>query len=157
DLFRDQQQAFQTWHEAEPDLPLAWHWLTTPDEAASGFNALFATSRREQRPAKEKAQLAIEHLLSGRACLTHGREILVEAEKLGWSLAYALAWLSVSGGNSVVPPWVRNQFPGAGVLVRRLRDIACGDSACAWCIDRHDARKELVRWFGFSEFRSEPA
>ena len=45
----------------------------------------------------------------------------------GWALAYALAWLSVSGGNSVMPPWVRHQFPEAGQLVRRLRDEACAD------------------------------
>ena len=45
----------------------------------------------------------------------------------GWPLAYALAWLSVAGGNSVMPPWVRHQFPDAGHLVRRLRDYRmCG-------------------------------
>jgi ATP-dependent DNA helicase RecQ len=55
-----------------------------------------------------------------------------------------------------MPPWVRHQFPEAGVLVRRLRDTACTDPACAWCRDRHDARKELARWFGFTDFRPEP-
>ena len=50
---------------------------------------------------------------------------LEAAHKNGWEMAYALAWLSVSGGNSVMPPWVRHQFPGAGRLVRRLRDTAC--------------------------------
>ena len=75
----------------------------------------------------------------------------------GWALAYALAWLSVSGGNSVMPPWVRHQFPEAGRLVRVLRDTACTDPACAWCRERHDARKELARWFGFEDFRPEPS
>ncbi len=73
-----------------------------------------------------------------------------------WSLAYALAWLSVAGGNSVMPPWVRHQFPEAGRLVRLLRDTACADSACGWCRVRHDPRKELKRWFGFDDFRPEP-
>ena len=72
-------------------------------------------------------------------------------------MAYALAWLSVSGGNSVIPPWVRHQFPEAGQLVRRLRDTACGYPNCDWCRERHNARKELTRWFGFSAFRTEPA
>ena len=71
--------------------------------------------------------------------------------------AYALAWLSVAGSNSVVPPWVRHQFPGAGRLVRRLRDTACTDADCQWCRERHDARRELARWFGFDCFRPEPA
>ena len=74
----------------------------------------------------------------------------------GWALAYALAWMSVSGGASVMPPWVRHQFPEAGRLVRRLRDTACADAACQWCRERHDARQELARWFGFSDFRPEP-
>lgn len=56
-----------------------------------------------------------------------------------------------------MPPWVRHQFPEAGILVRRLRDTSCTDDACVWCRTRHDATKELYRWFGFENFRSEPA
>ena len=82
---------------------------------------------------------------------------MAEATRFGWALAYALAWLSVSGGNSVMPPWVRHQFPEAGLLVRRLRDTACTEPACGWCRERHDARRELKKWFGFDEFRPEPA
>ena len=156
DVFRDQHQAFLACNESTPDLLLAWHWLTTVDGAVSGLNAFFSTLRRKPRPADAEACAAIEQRLSGHACLTHGREVLAEAEKLSWGLAYALAWLSVSGGNSVMPPWVRHQFPEAGVLVRRLRDAACDDPDCAWCRERHDAQKELARWFGFSEFRPEP-
>ena len=75
----------------------------------------------------------------------------------GWALAYVLAWLSVSGSNSVMPPWVRHQFPEAGQLVRRLRETPCAAADCEWCAEQHDARKQLARWFGFSDFRSEPA
>ena len=156
EVFRDQHQAFLACHEATPNLLLAWHWLTTADGAVSGLNAFFSTLRRMPRPAETEARAAIEQRLLGHACLTHGREILADAEKHGWGLAYALAWLSVSGGNSVMPPWVRHQFPEAGLLVRRLRDTACINPACAWCRERHDARKELARWFGFTEFRPEP-
>ena len=156
DVFRDLHEAFKTFHETAPDLLLAWHWLTTMDEAASGLNAFFSTVRRKPRPEETEAHAAIELLLSGHACLTHGREILTDAERHGWAFAYALAWLSVSSGNSVMPPWVRHQFPQAGVLVRRLRDVACNTPDCAWCRERHDARKELARWFGFNKFRPEP-
>ena len=38
-----------------------------------------------------------------------------------------------------------------------MRDNACANPACEWCRERHDARKELTRWFGFSDFRPEPA
>ena len=77
--------------------------------------------------------------------------------RTGWPLAYALAWLSVAGGNSVMPPWVRHQFPEAGAVVRHLRDVPCADSGCVWCRERHDAGKELKRWFGFDGFRAKPA
>ena len=80
----------------------------------------------------------------------------MDTTRHGWALAYVLAWLSVSGGNSVMPPWVRRQFPAAGRLVHRLRDTACTDPDCRWCRGRHDARSELSRWFGFEEFRPEP-
>jgi len=42
-------------------------------------------------------------------------------------MAYALSWISVAGGDSVMPPWVRMQFPQAGRIVRHLRDTNCGD------------------------------
>ena len=56
-----------------------------------------------------------------------------------------------------MPPWVRHQFPEAGRLVERLRDRACSEPGCEWCRERHDARRELKRWFGFDDFRAEPA
>lgn len=72
-------------------------------------------------------------------------------------LAYVLAWLSVAGGNSVMPPWVRHQFPDAGRLVKKLRDEPCDDPSCSWCTERHNPTKELQRWFGFDDYRPEPS
>jgi len=81
---------------------------------------------------------------------------MAKAAAHGWPLAYAMAWLSVAGGNSVMPPWVRHQFPEASLLVRCLRDTPCDDPECTWCRERHDATAELKRWFGFDSFRPEP-
>lgn len=157
DVFRDQHQAFQALQDADPNLLLAWHWLTTADSTVSGLGAFFSTVRRAPRPTEAAAVAAIEKCLSGRACSTHSRETWAHPDKHGWALAYALAWLSVSGSNSVMPPWVRHQFPEAGMLVKRLRDTRCSDAGCTWCREHHDARKELNRWFGFSDFRPQPA
>ena len=71
--------------------------------------------------------------------------------------AYALAWLPVAGGNSVMPPWMVHQFPEAGQLVRRLRDTACTSPDCGSCRERHDADRELQGWFRFPSYRSELA
>ena len=152
-VFVDQQKALR---EMPPDLLAAWHWLTTLD-GGEGFDMVFTSLRRSPRPSDSEAHDAIQSRLAGISCRTHANEAIESAPREGWPLAYALAWLSVSGGNSVMPPWVRYQFPKAGQLVRLLRDSACTDSGCEWCRDRHDARSELARWFGFNEFRPEPA
>ena len=152
EVFDDQQKAFRV---ASPDLLTAWHWLTTGVDGA-GFDRFFTSLRGAARPTDSKASKAIVALLNGKACRTPAREAIVNADKHAWELAYALAWISVSGGNSVMPPWVRHQFPEAGQLVRRLRDTSCADAGCDWCRERHDARKELSRWFHFTDFRPEP-
>ncbi len=155
-LFGDEREALA---KAAPDLLAAWHWLCTPepngvDRALDGF---FFQLRRAGRPSQTEARATIGQRLEHAACTTRVREVIANAGRLGWSLAYALAWLSVAGDNSVMPPWVRHQFPEAGRLVRRLRDTACSDPACEWCRERHDAVKELKHWFGFDGFRPEPA
>ncbi len=71
-------------------------------------------------------------------------------------MAYALAWISVSGGESVMPPWVRVSFPEAALIVRQLRDTNCGHPSCAWCATMNDPKGALKRWFGFPSFRPEP-
>ncbi|MCY3783490.1 MAG: RecQ family ATP-dependent DNA helicase [Chloroflexi bacterium] len=152
EVFANQQRALR---EAPADLLTAWHWLTTQEDGA-GFDRVFASLRGARRPSDVVAHDAIRARFAGNACQTHAHDVMANVTRHGWALAYALAWMSVSGGTSVVPPWVRHQFPEAGRLVRRLRDSACADSACGWCRDRHDAGKELARWFGFSDFRPEP-
>ena len=168
-LLADQREALRA---ADPVLLIAWHWLTTTEgarsppgegthvattrQAAAGFHAFFATLRNAPRPTAAEARAAIRDRLSRAACHHQSRQILAGLAQQGWPLAYALAWLSVAGGNSVMPPWVRHQFPDAGRLVRRLRDVACTDRACRWCRERQDASKELKRWFGFDGFRPEP-
>ena len=152
EVFDDQQKALRN---ASSDLLTAWHWLTTAVNGA-GFDRFFTSLRGLQIPTDAEASDAIDTLLNGKACQTHAREAIVNADRHAWELAYALAWISVSGGNSVMPPWVRHQFPEAGRLVRRLRDTSCADAGCDWCREQHDAEKELTRLFGFADFRTEP-
>ena len=147
---------WKTLGEAPPDLLTAWHWLTTAD-GGEGFDIFFSSLRRSAGPPDADAYSAIRTRLNGVACRGQAQIVTSNAAQHGWDLAYALAWLSVSGGNSVMPPWVRHQFPDAGLLVRRLRDTPCREDDCDWCRERHDVRRELTRWFGFDDFRPEPA
>lgn len=156
DVFGDQLQALQDMALSAPDLLAAWHWLTTTDTTVSGLNSFFTTIRRQPRPNDGAAFEAIARYLDGQGCAVQARACIADARAFAWPLAYAMAWISVAGGNSVMPPWVRRQYPQAGQIVRRLRDTRCGDPSCAWCAERHDACKELKRWVGLDAFRPQP-
>ena len=156
EVFADQRLALV---EADPGLLAAWHWLSTgdPDSADRALDCFFRDIRGSWRPSDDEARAAIRARLDGAACGLQMRRAMETIGRRRWEMAYALAWISVSGGNSVMPPWVRYQFPEAGRLVRLLRDVACADPECGWCRERHDPGKELKRWFGFEHFRPEPA
>ena len=155
EVFGDQRDELLKLRHRSPGLLAAWHWLCTfePHGEDSALNDFFGELRAAQRPRTGEAAHAIRNLLRDKACTTHTHEIRDQIGRHGWSLAYALAWLSVAGGNSVMPPWVRHQFPDAGRLVRMLRDSACTDTACRWCRKHHDAHRQMKRWFGFKSFR----
>ena len=118
EVFANQRKAFAA---APPELLTAWHWLTTAD-GGTGFDLVFSSLRGSPRPSDGEAHRAIYRRLDGVSCRTHAREVVANAPRHGWELAYTLAWLSVAGSNSVLPPWVRHQFPETGRLLRRLRD-----------------------------------
>jgi ATP-dependent DNA helicase RecQ len=147
--------------EACPELVLAWHWLTTSGEKTPGFDLVFSLIRKNEKPTLLGVQQALKTLLHGKACTTFADELIAKSgvsdKKVTWGLAYALAWLHVSGGTSVMPPWVRHQFPTASQIVRELRDKSCGSPSCVWCSNRHDAVKELNYWFpSYTQFRPTP-
>ncbi|MFQ5561046.1 MAG: hypothetical protein ACE5FU_10750 [Nitrospinota bacterium] len=72
-------------------------------------------------------------------------------------LSYCLAWLCVSGGNSILPHWVRNRFPKISPLLHLLRDKPCGKDSCGYCFTAHNPVSGLKKYFGFNEFRKTPA
>ncbi|MCY4263233.1 MAG: RecQ family ATP-dependent DNA helicase [Gammaproteobacteria bacterium] len=144
--------------KAPPDLLAAWHRLCISQDKGKDqvLDQMFCKLRGQQRPSKAESGMAIWRRLECSACINVIRELIAEPDKYGWSLAYALAWIWVAGGNSVMPSWVRHQFPQTGQIVSRLRDTACVARDCAWCRKHHDATKELNNWFGFDAFRPEP-
>jgi ATP-dependent DNA helicase RecQ len=108
----------------------------------------------------DEVQRGLAGLLAPKVCSTRLTRLLaheVTQPALRMPLAYALAWLRVAGGNSVLPPWVALQFPETRRLIRELRDTPCGDPACGYCAEQHDPLRELHRHFGLTSFRVEPA
>ncbi|WP_425316070.1 RecQ family ATP-dependent DNA helicase [Stutzerimonas chloritidismutans] len=166
-LFNDQRMAFaelNTSHQAEL---LCYQTLLAPT-LKSDLGSFFASlSGKSPKPVTELRSLIPELLRETDPTLTRAFKVcstrleqLLETdlldESLHWPLAYALAWLRVSGGNSVLAPWVRHQFPEVGRLIAELRDTPCGQANCGYCSTTHDPRHELKRYFGFDDFRTEP-
>ncbi|WNO10579.1 RecQ family ATP-dependent DNA helicase [Teredinibacter sp. KSP-S5-2] len=69
-------------------------------------------------------------------------------------LAYAVAWIQVAEGVSVLPPWVWRRFPSIKSVIKKLRETHCGESSCGYCQENFDAEKSLKRYFGFDGFHS---
>lgn len=157
-VLENQLNAFRDLDRAEPDALTAYHFLATRQEASAGFDAVFSLIRSAPVPTARAAEDAIRRLLSGRACSRRIEQTLgrLASPQLGWPMAYALSWISVAGGESVMPPWVRMQFREAALIVRHLRDTACDSPDCAWCREKNDPKRALSRWFGFEAFRPQP-
>ena len=73
------------------------------------------------------------------------------------ALAYCLAWLTVAGHNSVLPPWVRHRFKDVIPILRELRDVSCNDPSCSWCLNIHNPAQQLQKFFGYPTYRATPA
>ncbi len=71
-------------------------------------------------------------------------------------LAYVTAWLSVADGNSVLPPWVRHQFPQVPAILHQLRENNCQHPECTYCRTHHNPQRFLQDYYGFPSFRPEP-
>jgi len=69
------------------------------------------------------------------------------------AFAYALAWLSIAGNNSVLPAWVRYKHPKLAAILDQLRNQPCGHSNCAYCKKHHHLEANLDQFFGYQQFR----
>ncbi len=165
-LFADQQRAFEHLAAAHGDELRCYQALVAP-RIGAGLGNLFLALTREPPATLERIAEWLPTVLAEtdpslsralKVCSTRLRtliEVDLQQPEMHWPLAYALAWLRVSGGNSVLAPWVRHQFPEVGRLIAELRDAPCDDSTCSYCRSTHDPRHELQRYFGFDDFRYE--
>lgn len=142
-VLENQLEALDALNATAPEALVAYHWLTTRKDLTEGFNAVFRHVRAAAVPSQEHAIDAIRRLVGDRVCGKRLEQALgrLAIPDLGWPMAYALSWISVAGGDSVMPPWVRAQFREASLIVRHLRDTSCKDPGCGWCAQpRRDRR-----------------
>ena len=158
-LWQDQYVALAALAVASPD-ELACHHFFLARDTREGVGSFFAKLRAAMPPKACEVRAAVSRLATGKVCPGHLAEILDQAlvdRAVGRAFSYVLAWLSVSGGNSVLPLWVRLQYPATTRQIQQLRETSCSDPACPYCSVHLDPRRELERYFGFSSFRPEPA
>ena len=165
-LFGDQQDAFERL-AASHENELRCYQALLAARTGAGLGNFFLALTREPPATLERMAQWLPTVLAEtdpslsrtlKVCGTRLRSLIeddLQRPELHWPLAYALAWLRVSGGNSVLAPWVRHQFPEAGQLLAALRDKPCDDAACSYCRSTHNPQHELKRYFGFDDFRHE--
>lgn len=146
EVLENQIEAFVELDRKSPDALTAYHFLCCRSRQNGGFDQLFTSVRGRTKPNMEEARGAIQRLLDGAACSSMLSITLDQLNdtSLGWPMAYALSWISVAGGDSVMPPWVRAQFSDAARIVRKLRDNNCGDDGCRYCSINNDPKKALT-------------
>lgn len=73
-------------------------------------------------------------------------------------LAFVAAWIRVAGTDSIVPPWVKRNFPGVYEVMHELRSVPCGIPSCTYCAETHDPVQQLQKFFTeYKAFMPEPS
>ncbi|WP_446891780.1 RecQ family ATP-dependent DNA helicase [Aeromonas veronii] len=124
-----------------------------------GLSLVFA--RLTGRPPVRVSELPtlIKSIAHEKACPNQLNRVIGDALRQPMQLlplAYACAWLPVSGGNSVLPPWIWRRFPQTAEIIHTVRERHCGHADCSYCQENHDARRHLQRIFELDNFRNLP-
>ncbi|QLG89971.1 RecQ family ATP-dependent DNA helicase [Chitinibacter bivalviorum] len=166
-LFNDQRQAFEKLNEISKEELRVYHALIAA-QPGPGLGNYMLSQTHQKAPDLDELRAMIPELLRENDP-TLARDLKVCRQRLSrlvnddlsnpamyWPIAYSIAWLRVSGGNSVLAPWVRYQFPEVTALLIDLRDKPCGDPKCQYCSTTHNPEHELKRYFGYDSFRPVP-
>lgn len=161
-VFSDQLESFSHLGRHFPEM-LAFYAFCFQKSLFNGFDGtglarIFNWTGKTKAGDDHWARDVFIRLTSGLICL-NGLERACDTGNASLDTpeaAYSLAWLRVSGSNSVLPPWIRFQFPGVIPFLKALRETPCGDQNCPYCCEIHDPNVQLKRFFGFDAFRNVP-
>lgn len=163
-VFKDQHESFRSLAQKNPHLTDFYRFCFDQSQF-NGFSgqALSMVFAGMAPAALNTAVDALDCFLAqtdGMVCRNRAKETvpgLLSSPEKRPVLAYCMAWLQVAGANSVLPPWVKHQFPAIPGIIQTLRERSCGDSACKYCRANHNAEGHLQRLFGYPSFREKPA
>ncbi|MBF0470144.1 MAG: RecQ family ATP-dependent DNA helicase [Gammaproteobacteria bacterium] len=154
----EQIDALRTRAKRAPDHLAILRYGLEGMEEHSGWSLLFNTL--EVAPlTRHQAAEAVTKRLEQMGCIKQLPTLLdqyLSGSEERLALAFAFSWLLVSGGNSVLPHWVRHRFRGVSHFLSRLRDTPCDLEQCHWCRQMHNPLPQLQHFFGFNQFRATP-
>ncbi len=122
---------------------------------------LLAQVRDETAPAGEAVGPIVASRFADRCCATRLQSLVADIGTSfdshdPWSIAFALGWIRVAGGNSILPHWVFHELPAVRQLIAQLREIDCGQTNCPYCRRNHNPEAQLSSLFGKPSFRAHP-
>lgn len=158
-VFSEQWEAFAEQLEQGSKAPIIYRSFMQKDPALAGTADALGAMGIPCLDGRELYDTFLE-IAQNHACITTLHKMvdqLIQNTLDHPPLAYATAWLTVSGGNSILPPWVRHHFPEISTILHQLRETPCDDENCSYCRQHHNPRYFLQNFFGFDDFRPEPA
>ena len=156
-LFQDQWLALQE-QQQHCDILSFYHYAFSGDTQYEGLQQTLSALGANAINAPQAFDV-FKRLSRGQVCETAFNKVILSYlpdPRKRPALAYVLAWLRVAGGNSVLPPWVRQTFHDVAPALSQLRDIPCSKPTCIYCQQTHNPVAQLQRYFGFAAFRNEP-
>ena len=159
-VFKDQVAAFSSLKKTEPDLLLFYAFAFEPlyfgnEKFRLKGNYDLFHFLSGGAPDKKTAKKIFQELCKGKVCsigLLEVWEAYFDHSFKRSVLAYVLSWIRVSGGNSIIPPWVKHEFSDIPDILRKLR-YSCGDKTCEFCRKHNNSETLLKKYFGFETYR----
>ncbi len=158
-IFCEQWKAFELQIKARLDAPLLYRSFFHRDTQLIGLSSAMnkmGAALLEGDDLLETFSWFIREKVCGKA-LQYLLDQLSSGNVSFPPLAFVTAWLTVAGGNSVLPPWVRHHFPEVRMILQQLRETPCNNENCHYCNQHHNPKYFLKNFFGFDDFRSTPA
>ena len=68
-------------------------------------------------------------------------------------LAYSLAIIRLDNNESILPFWVKCEYPECEQVLDRLRYTTCSNGSCEYCNNKLDPKTSLYNYFGYNDFK----
>lgn len=157
-VFEEAVEALLETNEREPWWLELLHFLLREDV---GMATLLAQIREKTASSGKEVGAIVASRFADRCCATRLQVLAADIAASfdghdSWSVAFALGWIRVAGGNSILPHWVFHELPAVRRLIADLREIDCGQPDCPYCSQNHNPEALLTSLFGKPSFRAHP-